>query len=692
MIEIYLAVSLLGLGYVFNKINNKSIPQQVSPPTTSVVKPSVYESREIEKAVAAERKAVMKHLAPSSKFVSELLNKPLGDDDRVHNNMVPFFRGSGTAQNIDPYANNSILEKYGVSAPLAPPKREQEQFFELRENVIPKVSNVEDIKDRVYISRIQNNILPFEQEKVGPGLGKEFSGKPKGGFNPWSDEKAYMEGLMPKTVDELRVETNPKESYQNRIIQGKKIDKRGIIGNVTKNENKNTYYEQNPERYLKTTGAYLRPKNQSEPVVKETNRKTTTNEYKGNPHKNTGSTKRSAVKEPFRSTLPPFQKGVASLTGRTNKGDYGKTSVQVYSNERDITSTRTHQGNITTIVKSLVAPIQDVVKRNKKEYFVEHAREYGNMSIQIPSKITVKDPNDVTRTTIKETIIHDTQKANLRGAPKITVYDPNSIARTTIKETTIHDGQLTNLVPPIKAGKFSSDIDPKARKTVRETLDEPEKAGNMKSHVFKQTVYDPNDKSRTTIKETTLVEGVIGGVDGKERLNTGYDNLNVDAKMTMKETYVDQDYYGGAQGGTGEAYKNLDFEVRETMKENHEEYYGVAGDQVTEKPTDYSSVLENASTNGIRASALVVDYEPTQNSVKVSQGPDAINMQINRLTGDETSEKPKISRVVFNSKDTLEDIHTRGRQCYEDQRRLDPDILEPFKKNPYTQPLPNSSI
>ena len=129
MIEIYLAVSLLGLGYVFNKINNKSIPQQVSPPTTSVVKPSVYESREIEKAVAAERKAVMKHLAPSSKFVSELLNKPLGDNDRVHNNMVPFFRGSGTAQNIDPYANNSILEKYGVSAPLAPPKREQEQFF-----------------------------------------------------------------------------------------------------------------------------------------------------------------------------------------------------------------------------------------------------------------------------------------------------------------------------------------------------------------------------------------------------------------------------------------------------------------------------------------------------------------------------------------------------------------------------------
>ena len=59
-----------------------------------------------------------------------------------------------------------------------------------------------------------------------------------------------------------------------------------------------------------------------------------------------------------------------------------------------------------------------------------------------PKKLTVYDPNDIARTTIKETNIHDNRAGNMSGPNKITVHDPNDIARTTIKETNIQMFEL----------------------------------------------------------------------------------------------------------------------------------------------------------------------------------------------------------------------------------------------------------
>ena len=97
--------------------------------------------------------------------------------------------------------------------------------------------------------------------------------------------------------------------------------------------------------------------------------------------------------------------------------------------------------------------------------------------------MTVHDPNDVARTTIKETNIHDTREGHLSGPIKQTVYDPNDIARTTIKETNIHD--------------------------TRE--------GHMAEKGFKPTVYDPNDVARTTIKETNIHDNRTGPMSTKDQ-------------------------------------------------------------------------------------------------------------------------------------------------------------------------------
>ena len=68
-----------------------------------------------------------------------------------------------------------------------------------------------------------------------------------------------------------------------------------------------------------------------------------------------------------------------------------------------------------------------------KKYFKQNSI---NSSMEKP---IVYDPNDVARTTIKETLIHNNRKGNVKGPNKLTVYDPNDVAKTTIKETLIQD-------------------------------------------------------------------------------------------------------------------------------------------------------------------------------------------------------------------------------------------------------------
>ena len=68
--------------------------------------------------------------------------------------------------------------------------------------------------------------------------------------------------------------------------------------------------------------------------------------------------------------------------------------------------------------------------------------------MKVIQKNVVKDSNDRTRTTIKETNIHDTRTGNVKGPVKLAVYDPNDVAKKTIKETRIdnsHTGHLSGV-------------------------------------------------------------------------------------------------------------------------------------------------------------------------------------------------------------------------------------------------------
>ena len=78
---------------------------------------------------------------------------------------------------------------------------------------------------------------------------------------------------MPKNIDELRAKSNPQISYKGRVVPGKSnIDKTGKIGKIMQYK-PDTFFVQNSDRYLKTTGAYLKETKRPCIIAKDTNRK-----------------------------------------------------------------------------------------------------------------------------------------------------------------------------------------------------------------------------------------------------------------------------------------------------------------------------------------------------------------------------------------------------------------------------------
>jgi hypothetical protein len=270
---------------------------------------------------------------------------------------------------------------------------------------------------------------------------------------------------------------------------------------------------------------------------------------------------------------------------------------------------------------------------------------------------------------------------------KSIAYDPNSIARTTIKETTLHDTQPANV--RVFEKRTEARIENDATKpTIRETLENIDNNVNINPPVYKSTVYDPDNVARTTVKETTLYEPPLGIVDRFENNNAAYTNLNMEAKMTMKETYSDTEYYGIADKSSTDAYKNIEVEAKTTLRENPEEYFGIASETNAKRPTDYKYIIENAETNDLRS---LTDHnrEPTNEGVKVASGADSMNVDIKKIEEDIKHVEYK-TRIVNQLNDKCDSKVTKLPQEYMSDDRLDREILEPYRKNPYTQPLPNS--
>ena len=581
-----------------------------------------------------------------SVVVSPLTGQPINSDQFTHNNMTPFF-GSRVRQNIDLNKSNATLSNHTGIENFTINKREQQPLFEPTKDVNIQYGTQNtnsDVQSRINTTQYRRNELPFDKQYVGPGLNKGYSAKPSGGFHP--DVRDYV---LPKSIDELRPKSNPQISYKGRVIRGSAVvGKQTKVGEVAKNR-PDTFYLQGQDRLLTTTGAYLKETKRPCIIAKDTNRKHS--RYftpSAGPAVKKNETARSLYKK---STKNIYKKDGVRNAYRTGAweneefGDYGKSGIDLPENERAVTGERTHTTNLTSIVKALTAPILDVFKTTKKENTIGNARQSGNMGGG-NTKNVVWDPNDVARTTIKETNIHDNRSGNLGANQKGVAYDPNDVARTTIKETNIHDNRSGNLGPNQKGVAY--DPDDAARTTIKETNIDNKHSGNMDVNQ-KGVAYDPNDVARTTIKETNIHDNRTGNMEVNEK-GVAYDPNDV-ARTTIKETNIHDTRTGNINtttnlGATVLDKKEMKFRttIRETLKSEEinvnmkSRQRGVAYDpNDTARTTIKETNIDNNHSGNLKGPIKLTTYDPNdvaRTTIKETNIHDVRTGNVGNLNGD----------------------------------------------------------
>lgn len=460
-------------------------------------------------------------------------------EDFTHNNMVPFF-GDSARQNVYEYANQSILENHTGNMNYSIQKKEQAPLFNPERNVgnVNGADNYDEaLKERYFVSKFRRNETPIERVNVGPGLNAGYNAEPKGGFHQFEVNNI----IKPKTVDDLRVLTNQKETFKGRVVGGKALnDKRELAAQVFKHR-PDTTFEHGPSRYFTTTGAHKREKKRATVVLSDTNRQKLNKTELGaasRPHGGSKITQRAK----YQRSKSNIYEGSGPRNAHAPEqwtdgefGDYGREGIEMYPNERDITGVRTHVSNIASVFKELALPIQDVFRTTKKEN-TEHHRSIGNFGVQGPSKITVYDPTDIARITGRNTLDAVDTTANLKGPNRLTVYDPNDVARTTMKETNVDNNRLGNVsIAHIENGGYiieSSVAD--APHTNRQFTSDHFYSGGAGSVNSKNKSYKNYESMRTNEMREKTLEG-RAPTTSNVSLNTGSENVNININRNNLE-------------------------------------------------------------------------------------------------------------------------------------------------------------
>lgn len=610
-------------------------------------------------------------------IVSELTGQVIGKEN-FHNNQVPFIAG-GVKQNVDKFGNKSILEKYtGSGGDFRQKKKEVDSFFDLDPNMGKYVNGMpifteQGLQNRFYASRFKQGEKIIQDQKVGPGLNNGLSSSPEGGFHqPKAGEFARAQA---NRAINNRLPNNPKISYSPPIKPGfLKSGSRGLQAMVEKNKPER-WYVNSPDRYFKNGGHIKASKLREKVNAKATQRQSTHRSYFGGllASSNLKPKKDQAVKKSRKNNYK--HDGFRNLhdseawniktqkDGEFDTSDYGASSVENKPNERDVTQQRTHALNLTNDVKKIIVPVTDLFRKTKKENAIGNIRPDGNFNADMPSKMTVYDPEDIAKTTMKEINIHNNHEGFLKGEDKNQVVDHNDVARTTKKELNIHNKALhINL--------------------------SPQQPDNL-------TIYDPEDIAKTTLKEMTEDKNHLGFVQYDGDLHPGaYLSTNVKMRNTHKQFLSDYYYTGTADGdvgvGGGRGYLANKYKAKHTQKQflSDYEYTGSAGSYLKAQ-TSYSDKY-NARLNPNRQ-IISQGREPTEEREKLTAGGDFVNITHKKIESDRVNIREPAESKVYQAPPQMNTcgMTTVKQKLPEDvqRSRIDTDILNAFKENPYSKPL-----
>lgn len=384
-------------------------------------------------------------------IISPLSGQKIASTSFTHNNMTPYY-GGRVRQNVGDGANTGILDSYTGAGTTIIAKQEVETMFDTGKtpygNPFGMEDNTEFVQSRINNPRSRAGERPFEPVKVAPGVGEKFGSTGKGGFQQYE-----VNGLMMKNIrrtDDLRTADKPKLTYDKPVVPGQRFITSAAqdAGEVRKYRPDTFYIDETGERYI---GAFAsdaqRETSRPVQVMKHTARPETSVENFG--PASSQSFGDSYVTGSYRAPTAQQYGGAgyrnADATGYyTNdpdsaEADYGRSSIEIRPNERSATGERVMALNpVPAETGAVTVQYTDPTRPTRREETSGNIRQTGTpvgYAGGAPA-VTVWDPNDVARTTVKETTVHWGRYGNAApasGPTRLKVYDPDDIARPTQK-------------------------------------------------------------------------------------------------------------------------------------------------------------------------------------------------------------------------------------------------------------------
>ena len=350
-----------------------------------------------------------------NKTIYSINGKPIIKDDFKHNNMVPFFGSKIKGASIGYDTSERMLDTKQGRGTHYISKTENAPLFKPQDNVhnVYGSQNMTDFyQSRVNPSMRMANVKPFEEQRVAPGLNKGFTTEGGVGFNTGMEARELWQ---PKNVDELRVVTNPKLSFELNGHEGpansfNKSSSTIYTQGIIEKNRPDTDYELGKDRWFTSTGLEKGQTLRSIEEMKYENRSDTHLEYYGS---NGSKMNEASYSSPnylpsnrnVLNTNPMINPTNALSSGnyQPTDGDYGNKGYNVLPNNRSTTKAQDvdEYGVVQGVMKAMFAPIMDIMKPSRKENVIMNTRMVGDVGSTV-SNMPVFNPADRLRTTIKE--------------------------------------------------------------------------------------------------------------------------------------------------------------------------------------------------------------------------------------------------------------------------------------------------
>lgn len=365
-------------------------------------------------------------------FVS-LTGETVNDADFTHNNCVPFFgarmKGSAPSQNN----GSAILDNMAGTGYQQKRKKEIAPLFAPQKNMswshgMP--NSTDFFKERQVPSNRMANIKPWVEERVAPGLGKDPNAL-GGGYNTALQDR---DAWLPKTVSQLRVLTNPKETFGLKGHEGpaaseiKASASTSTQGAVNKNR-PDTSYALGPSRWFTTKGVESGQTHRSEIILQPQDRGLcNTNYFGGSTSEGKATYINSFVNRSHKRVLEPAPLGPCNTHAQI-AGDR-VSSYENKCNNRATTDKRVNMGPIKAAVEAIVNPIFDVIRHTRKSNVVGTGRLLGNAQTAV-GHVPYSNSQNRAKTTLKEQTVGllGTSHLNYQAMPTVSTNMSSSLPK-----------------------------------------------------------------------------------------------------------------------------------------------------------------------------------------------------------------------------------------------------------------------